>query len=102
MANLATQRNCRTFQNCQRQEGALLFKAGRCLEAFHYSSDPSGRRIARHPGDLAAPGDAQKELCEMATKHHRQPYWDNVERVVRILVIVADEVAKLIRVFHIR
>ena len=38
----------------------------------------------------------------MATKHHRQPYWDNVERVVRILVIVADEVAKLIRVFHIR
>jgi hypothetical protein len=38
----------------------------------------------------------------MATKHYRRPYWDNVERVVRILVIVTDEVAKLIRVFHIR
>ena len=38
----------------------------------------------------------------MAAKHHRRPSWDSVERIVRLLVIVAGEVAKLIEVFHTR
>ena len=38
----------------------------------------------------------------MATKRHRRPSWDSVERVVRLLISVAGEVAKLIQAFHTR
>jgi len=35
----------------------------------------------------------------MAAKH-RRPCWDSVERVIRLLISVADEVAKLINALH--
>ena len=35
----------------------------------------------------------------MAAKH-RRPCWDNVERVIRLLISIADEVAKLIDTLH--
>ena len=38
----------------------------------------------------------------MAAKRHRRPRWDSVERVVRLLVTVAGEVAKLIEAFRVR
>jgi hypothetical protein len=41
----------------------------------------------------------RQEARDMAAKHHR-PCWDDVERVIRLLINVADEVARLINALH--
>jgi hypothetical protein len=41
-------------------------------------------------------------VAKQAKRHHRRPRWDSVERVVRLLVSVAGEVAKLIDALHSR
>jgi hypothetical protein len=55
---------------------------------------PATRRGPTSPG-------GRQEVRDMAAKH-RRPCWDNVERVIRLLISVADEVARLMDVFRIR
>jgi hypothetical protein len=35
-------------------------------------------------------------------KHSKPARWDRVERIVRLLVLVADEAAKVITALHVR
>jgi len=64
--------------------------------------------VAR-PGRIAAPASVgggippryrQEGPSPMGQRHRRRLNWDRVERVVRLLIAIANEVAKLSDTFH--